>query len=198
MAALREVGAQIDALLPAPLAPAEERGSRGVQLSEPLPSEDPGLPRPDGLPPRFLVAAQDGLTDHARLVVGAWPRGEEVRSADRSAEAVVTRATAKAMRLKPGSVVHLPAVQGPDRAVKITGLVEPLAPRTTYWSHTDVLRTPACSPPPATPPSTPVTTGRPPCCSPPTRAPSCTAWTRSPRRTGGSAPTPPGSPRGTS
>lgn len=75
-AALREVGAQIDALLPAPLAPAEERGSRGVQLSEPLPSEDPGLPRPDGLPPRFLVAAQDGLTDHARLVAGAWPRGE--------------------------------------------------------------------------------------------------------------------------
>ncbi|MFH9206458.1 ABC transporter permease [Streptomyces albidoflavus] len=141
-AALREVGAQIDALLPAPLAPAEERGSRGVQLSEPLPSEDPGLPRPDGLPPRFLVAAQDGLTDHARLVAGAWPRGEGVRSADRSAEAVVTRATAKAMRLRPGSVVHLPAVQGPDRAVKITGLVEPLAPRTTYWSHTDVLRAP--------------------------------------------------------
>ncbi|SCD55354.1 putative ABC transport system permease protein, partial [Streptomyces sp. IgraMP-1] len=141
-AALREVGAQIDALLPAPLAPAEERGSRGVQLSEPLPSEDPGLPRPDGLPPRFLVAAQDGLTDHARLVAGAWPRGEGVRSADRSAEAVVTRATAKAMRLRPGSVVHLPAVQGPDRAVKITGLVEPLAPRTTYWSHTGVLRAP--------------------------------------------------------
>ncbi|MFB8417978.1 ABC transporter permease [Streptomyces albidoflavus] len=141
-AALREVGAQIDALLPAPLTPAEERGSRGVQLSEPLPSEEPGLPRPDGLPPRFLVAAQDGLTDHARLVAGAWPRGEGVRSADRSAEAVVTRATAKAMRLKPGSVVHLPAVQGPDRAVKITGLVEPLAPETTYWSHTEVLRTP--------------------------------------------------------
>ncbi|GAA2555833.1 ABC transporter permease [Streptomyces koyangensis] len=141
-AALREVGAQIDALLPAPLTATEERGSRGVQLSEPLPSEEPGLPRPDGLPPRFLVAAQDGLTEHARLVAGAWPRGEGVRSADRSAEAVVTRATAKAMRLKPGSVVHLPAVQGPDRAVKITGVVEPLAPDTTYWSHTEVLRTP--------------------------------------------------------
>ncbi|MGA5574218.1 ABC transporter permease [Streptomyces koyangensis] len=141
-AALREVGAQIDALLPAPLTATEERGSRGVQLSEPLPSEEPGLPRPDGLPPRFLVAAQDGLTEHARLVAGAWPRGEGVRSADRSAEAVVTRATAKAMRLKPGSVVHLPAVQGPDRAVKITGVVEPLAPGTTYWSHTEVLRTP--------------------------------------------------------
>ncbi|MGA5294508.1 ABC transporter permease [Streptomyces koyangensis] len=141
-AALREVGARIDALLPAPLTATEERGSRGVQLSEPLPSEEPGLPRPDGLPPRFLVAAQDGLTDHARLVAGAWPRGEGVRSADRSAEAVVTRATAKAMRLKPGSVVHLPAVQGPDRAVKITGVVEPLAPETTYWSHTEVLRTP--------------------------------------------------------
>ncbi|MFF8568433.1 ABC transporter permease [Streptomyces albidoflavus] len=140
--ALREVGAQIDALLPAPLTPAEERGSRGVQLSEPLPSEDPGLPRPDGLPPRFLVAAQDGLTDHARLVAGAWPEGKGVRATDRSAEAVVTRATAKTMRLKPGSVVHLPAVQGPDRAVKITGVVEPLAPATTYWSHTDVLRTP--------------------------------------------------------
>ncbi|MBL0804779.1 ABC transporter permease, partial [Streptomyces albidoflavus] len=108
----------------------------------PHPSEDAGLPRPDGLPPRFLVAAQDGLTDHARLVAGAWPRGQGVRSADRSAEAVVTRATAKTMRLKPGSVVHLPAVQGPDRAVKITGVVEPLAPATTYWSHTDVLRTP--------------------------------------------------------
>ncbi|MGW2263774.1 ABC transporter permease [Streptomyces koyangensis] len=141
-AALREVGARIDALLPAPLTATEERGSRGVQLSEPLPSEEPGLPRPDGLPPRFLVAAQDGLTEHARLVAGAWPRGEGVRSADRSAEAVVTRATAKAMRLKPGSVVHLPAVQGPDRAVKITGVVEPLAPETTYWSHTEVLRTP--------------------------------------------------------
>ncbi|MGW9380269.1 ABC transporter permease [Streptomyces albidoflavus] len=141
-AALREVGAQIDALLPAPLTAAEERGSRGVQLSEPLPSEEPGLPRPDGLPPRFLVAAQDGLTDHARLVAGAWPRGKGVRAADRSAEAVVTRATAKAMRLKPGSVVHLPAVQGPDRAVEITGVVEPLAPETTYWSHTEVLRTP--------------------------------------------------------
>lgn len=140
--ALREVGAQVDALLPAPLAPAEERGSRGVQLSEPLPSEDPGLPRPDGLPPRFLVAAQDGLTDHARLVAGAWPRGKGVRAADRSAEAVVTRATAKTMRLRPGSVVHLPAVQGKDRAVRITGVVEPLAPATTYWSHTDVLRTP--------------------------------------------------------
>ncbi|MEU2958004.1 ABC transporter permease family protein [Streptomyces albidoflavus] len=141
-AALREVGARIDALLPAPLTAAEERGSRGVQLSEPLPTEDPGLPRPDGIPPRFLVAAQDDLTGHARLVAGAWPRGEGVRAADRSAEAVVTRATAKTMRLKPGSVVHLPAVQGPDRAVRITGVVEPLAPATTYWSHTDVLRAP--------------------------------------------------------
>ncbi|MFB6597414.1 FtsX-like permease family protein [Streptomyces diastaticus] len=141
-ATLRAVGAEIDALLPAPLTAAPQNGSLGVQLSEPLPSEDPGLPRPDGLPPRFLVAAQDGLTDHARLVAGAWPRGEGVRAADPSAEAVVTRATAKTMRLRPGSVVHLPAVQGPDRAVRITGVVEPLAPRTTYWSHTEVLRTP--------------------------------------------------------
>ncbi|WP_436736888.1 ABC transporter permease [Streptomyces sp. BBFR102] len=154
-ATLREVGAEIDALLPAPLTAAPKDSSLGVQLSEPLPSEDPGLPRPDGLPPRFLVAAQDGLTDHARLLDGAWPKGEGVRAADRSAEAVVTRATAKTMRLKPGSVVHLPAVQGPDMAVRITGVVEPLAPRTTYWSHTDVLRAPGLL---AAPSSTPFTT----------------------------------------
>ncbi|MFD5181928.1 ABC transporter permease [Streptomyces sp. NPDC058372] len=139
---LREVGEEIDALLPAPLTAAPDQGSLGLQLSGSLPSEDPGLPRPDGLPPRFLVAAQDGLESHARLVAGAWPRGEDVRAADRSAEAAVTRATAEALRLKPGSVVHLPAVQGPDRAVRITGIVEPRAPQTPYWAHTEVLRTP--------------------------------------------------------
>ncbi|MFF8903633.1 FtsX-like permease family protein [Streptomyces olivaceoviridis] len=104
---------------------------------------DPWLPRPTGLPAHISLAAQNGLADHARVRTGRLPRAPHpVDASTPEVEAVVTAATAKALHIKVGSVVHMPAPGRDPLAVRVTGVLVPRDPDGAYWSTVPLLRTP--------------------------------------------------------
>ncbi|MGW3465751.1 ABC transporter permease, partial [Streptomyces olivaceoviridis] len=104
---------------------------------------DPWLPRPTGLPAHISLAAQHGLADHARVRTGRLPRAPHpVDASTPEVEAAVTAATAKALHIKVGSVVHMPAPGRDPLAVRVTGILVPRDPDGAYWSTVPLLRTP--------------------------------------------------------
>ncbi|AEY89452.1 hypothetical protein SHJG_4180 [Streptomyces hygroscopicus subsp. jinggangensis 5008] len=104
---------------------------------------DPWLPRPTGLPAHISLAAQNGLADHARVRTGRLPRAPHPADASTpEVEAAVTAATAEALRIKVGSVVHMPAPGRAPLAVRVTGILVPRDPDGAYWSTVPLLRTP--------------------------------------------------------
>ncbi|MGW2028638.1 FtsX-like permease family protein [Streptomyces sp. NPDC001356] len=104
---------------------------------------DPWLPRPTGLPAHISLAAQNDLADHARVRTGRFPRAPHpVDASTPEVEAAVTAATAKALRIEVGSVVHMPAPGRAPLAVRVTGVLVPRDPGSAYWSTVPLLRTP--------------------------------------------------------
>ncbi|MET8565931.1 FtsX-like permease family protein [Streptomyces flaveolus] len=104
---------------------------------------DPWLPRPTGLPARISLAAQSGLADHARVRTGRLPGARHpVDATTPEVEAAVTAATAKALHIEVGSVVHMPAPGRDPLAVRVTGILVPRDPDGAYWSTVPLLRTP--------------------------------------------------------
>ncbi|MGW2096911.1 FtsX-like permease family protein [Streptomyces olivaceoviridis] len=104
---------------------------------------DPWLPRPTGLPAHISLAAQNGLADHARVRTGRLPRAPHpVDASTPEVEAAVTAATAEALRIKVGSIVHMPAPGRAPLAVRVTGILVPRDPDGAYWSTVPLLRTP--------------------------------------------------------
>ncbi|MGW0282089.1 FtsX-like permease family protein [Streptomyces sp. NPDC003236] len=102
---------------------------------------EPWLPRPTGLPAKVTLVAQSGLAGHARVSAGRLPRAPARQDGD-EAEAAVSAATAEALHIKPGSVIHVPRLGGP-LTVRITGILAPRDPAGAYWSTVPLLRTPA-------------------------------------------------------
>ncbi|MEU1281166.1 ABC transporter permease [Streptomyces sp. NPDC005805] len=142
---LAEVDRRVHAMPADPLRAVAAESSHGVETSEPLLGTDRWLPRPETVPPHLTLAAQAGLPEHAKVVEGRLPavRGT-VTGRTKAIEAVVTPATAKALNITVGRVVHL-GDGGPGEAqlsVRITGLVEPRSPQGAYWSANSLLRTP--------------------------------------------------------
>ncbi|MFD3523668.1 ABC transporter permease [Streptomyces sp. NPDC058653] len=130
--------------LPAPLRADEGGSAYGVRTSEPVEGTDPWLPAPDSLPPMLTLAAQAGLDRHSTLREGRLPRaGGAVTAATGEVEAAVTAETARALRLKVGSVVHVPGVDRDELGVRITGIVVPRQPDNSYWSVETTLGSPA-------------------------------------------------------
>ncbi|MEV7812090.1 FtsX-like permease family protein [Streptomyces flaveolus] len=104
---------------------------------------DPWLPRPTGLPAHISLAAQSGLADHARVRTGRLPgAAHPVDATTPEVEAAVTAATAKALHIRVGSVVHMPAPGRDPLAVRVTGILVPRDPDGAYWSTVPLLRTP--------------------------------------------------------
>ncbi|NGO80362.1 ABC transporter permease [Streptomyces sp. YC504] len=136
-----------------PLTPDRSEVSYGAQTNRPKKALDPWLPRPEGKPAEFVISTQAGVDRHARVVEGRLPQGKGGTSTSGQAEAAVTVATAKALKIKLGSVIHFPAEGREPVGVKITGFVEPRNPQGSYWSFDPTLRTPAIalSPPAPTP-----------------------------------------------
>ncbi|WP_051844243.1 FtsX-like permease family protein [Streptomyces globisporus] len=133
---------EVRGLFPAPIRTDPEQTVHGVRTVKRVPGSDPWLPRPDGLPPEFVLSSPSGLTDHATLRQGRLPAGTAA-----APEAAVTPKTAESLHLKPGSVVHVPHKLGAEPvAVTITGIVEPRAPESPYWAVEPLLRTPALAP----------------------------------------------------
>ncbi|MEV6245599.1 FtsX-like permease family protein [Streptomyces sp. NPDC051742] len=138
-AVLREQRDKVRALVPEPLRTDPEQSVQGVRTVKRVNGLDPWLPRPDGLQPEFVLSAPSDLTRHATLRKGRLPAGTA-----RAPEAVVTAKTAASLRLKPGSVVHVPS-RGIAEPISftITGIVEPREPASPYWAVEPLLHTPA-------------------------------------------------------
>ncbi|MGQ4383299.1 FtsX-like permease family protein [Streptomyces sp. SAS_270] len=127
-----------------PLTPDRDQSSYGVRNTEALAVPDPWLPRPSGLPARVALAAQNGLADHARLRAGRLPRAAATATAQTDrVEAAVTAETAKALRIRVGSVIHVPAARHSSLAVTVTGILDPREPEGAYWTTQPLLRKPS-------------------------------------------------------
>ncbi|MGX1882579.1 FtsX-like permease family protein [Streptomyces sp. NPDC055287] len=154
-ALLAEQYRKAKALLPDGL-PADARQSAyGVHTIEPFAADDPWLPRPDGLPAKFSLSTQSALPVHSRPSEGRLPRAEAgtITGRTRAVEAAVTTATAKSLKLKVGSTVHVSSpLRSSSLAVTITGIVEPRRPELSYWSFEPLLRTPGLQYEPGTSP----------------------------------------------
>ncbi|MCX4980953.1 FtsX-like permease family protein [Streptomyces sp. NBC_00572] len=139
---LRKQRDELRALLPEPLRTDPKETVHGVRTVKRVEGLDPWLPRPDGISPELVLSSPSDLTGHTTLRKGRLPAG----TADRP-EAVVTAKTADSLRLKPGSVVHVPGrISAEPIAVTVTGIVEPRGPESPYWAVEPLLRTPVLAP----------------------------------------------------
>jgi putative ABC transport system permease protein len=139
---LAAVRAEVLATAEAPLVPDLEQSSYGVRSS--AAALDDWLPRPSGLPAELVLAAQQDLTSHARVTEGRMPRTDApVTVGTERVEAAVTEDTARTLRVRVGSVIHLPDVEGAPLEVRVTGIVVPRSPAGAYWATQPVLRAPA-------------------------------------------------------
>ncbi|MER6619507.1 ABC transporter permease [Streptomyces sp. NPDC000931] len=121
-----------------------DQSSYGVRTTRRLAAPDPYLSRPDGLAPQFHLVTPSGLAGHSRLRQGRLPKAPDgVTASTTAVEAAVTAETARKLNIEVGSVVHVPGVERAPLAVRVTGVVEPRAPRQAYWSATPVLRGPS-------------------------------------------------------
>ncbi|WP_406385527.1 FtsX-like permease family protein [Streptomyces sp. NBC_01618] len=127
-----------------PFVPDLSQSSYGVTTSVNQEVPEPWLPRPSGLPARVALVAQAGLADHARLSEGRLPRASgTVTATTPEVEAAVSTETAKSLRIKVGSVLHVPGAGRDALAVRVTGIVAPHDRDGAYWATDTLLRTPA-------------------------------------------------------
>ncbi|MFI6059726.1 FtsX-like permease family protein [Streptomyces sp. NPDC051286] len=120
------------------------QSSYGVTTSVNQAVPEPWLPRPSGLPAQVALVAQAGLADHARLSEGRLPHASgTVTAATPEVEAAVSADTAKILRIKVGSVLHVPGAGRDALAVRVTGIVAPRDRDGAYWATDTLLRTPA-------------------------------------------------------
>ncbi|SDK98518.1 FtsX-like permease family protein [Streptomyces indicus] len=140
---IRDTLPQVQEAIEDPLVTDRSQVAYGVQTKRPLDALDAWLPRPEGKPPAFMLAAQGEVDRHARVVQGRLPKGDENSATSMQAEAAVTTDTAKTLKIKVGSVIHFLSDKGPRVSVKVTGIVEPKRPEGSYWSFDSLLRTPA-------------------------------------------------------
>ncbi|MFD8936881.1 hypothetical protein ACFV0R_16795 [Streptomyces sp. NPDC059578] len=156
-AALRKGYADVVDALRAPLAADDAHSSYGVRTAEPPETLEDWLPEPRGLRPRFSLTAQQGLDAHAEVREGRLPRaGGAVTAESPAVEAVVSRETARRLKIKTGAVLRMPGVVRDPVAVRITGIVDPKDPDGPYWATQPLLRTPALVRVPSTVPDPPV------------------------------------------
>ncbi|MER5965920.1 FtsX-like permease family protein [Streptomyces sp. NPDC002057] len=137
-ALLQERYDKVRALLPKPLRTDPRQSVHGVRTVEWVGGIDTWLPRPDGIAPVFVLSSLSGLDSHATLRAGRAAAGTAARP-----EAVVSAKTAETLRIKVGSVVHMPSRTGTEPvAVTVTGIVEPREPEQSYWAVETQLHTP--------------------------------------------------------
>ena len=148
-AALRKQYAHVLDVVERPLVPDSGQSTYGVRNAGPLEAFEKWLPRPSGEPAQMSLAAQEGLAEHSRLRAGRLPRADgTVTAATSEVEAAVTTETAQHLRIKVGSVIHVPGVGRDPLAVRITGIVAPRDPEGAYWAAQPLLRTPSLIRPP--------------------------------------------------
>lgn len=140
-AKLRQRRDKLVPLLPQPLRVDPADSAYGARTTTRLPTLDPWLPMPDGIPPELVLDAPSALADNARYLSGRAPGARE----DGGMEAAVSENTAKTLHLKAGSVVHVSGTDGKPKAITITGVVRPLGVKRAFWSFDPTLHTPVNS-----------------------------------------------------
>lgn len=140
---LRRQYREVVATMPRPIRVDRTQSSYGAQTLKPPEGLDRWLPRPDSIASQFTLAAQAGVDTHARVREGRLPKGEGLTSDSLRVEAAVTADTARALKLRVGSALHVGSVLGERVTVRITGIVEPRRLKGAYWSYDPILRTPA-------------------------------------------------------
>ncbi|MFJ1601399.1 FtsX-like permease family protein [Streptomyces sp. NPDC088261] len=144
---------EVSGLLADPLRADTSQSARGVRTGRSLIGSDAWLPRHDGLPPQFALAAQAGLAAHSTVRHGQLPTADgRVTATTRTVEAAVSSATATTLRLSVGSMVHVGRAGSPTLTVRISGIVDPVRPSGSYWTSDSLLRTPHLSTTGAKPP----------------------------------------------
>ncbi|MFE9860065.1 FtsX-like permease family protein [Streptomyces sp. NPDC005780] len=136
---------QILAALPDSLRVDTGQSAYGARTRKPVEATDAWLPELNGGRPVFTLSAQTAVAEHSTPASGRLPRAAagSVNPATGTVEAAVTSATARSLRIKVGSTVHVAGARREPLAVRVTGIVEPLRPEQSYWSVESVLRTPA-------------------------------------------------------
>ncbi|MEU9622804.1 FtsX-like permease family protein [Streptomyces sp. NPDC088251] len=148
-APLAAVHRQVLSGLPDVVRPDTTQSAYGFRTAEPIAAGESWLPRPYGIDPALTYSTLPALRDHATLRAGTWPTVHgEVTTDGPEIEGAVTEETAKALRIKAGSVVSVPTQAGTPLTVRITGIVAPKRPEASYWSAQPLLRTPSLVPPP--------------------------------------------------
>ncbi|MEW2175853.1 FtsX-like permease family protein [Streptomyces sp. NPDC005406] len=135
---------RILAALPESLRADTGQSAYGARTLDPVEATDEWLPELNGGRPVFTLSTQAEVAEHSTLTSGRLPRttAGSVTPATPTVEAAVTSATARSLRIKAGSIVHVPRAEGAPLAVRVTGIVEPRRPQQSYWSVEPVLRTP--------------------------------------------------------
>ncbi|MFG2328697.1 ABC transporter permease [Streptomyces sp. NPDC048604] len=122
--------------LPAPLRTLPADSAYGVRTSKRVGALDAWLPKPNKLLPQLTLSTQSGVPRHSTLRAGRFAAGGD------EPEAVVTVATAEALRIKPGAVIHVPGDDARPLGIRITGIVEPRDRQSAYWAYEPTLHTP--------------------------------------------------------
>lgn len=118
----------------------------------PLAVTNPAPSAKADLPPVIEVSYRAALRDRTALVTGSLPSGQARITPGRHGHrgqvtftVAVTTATAARFSLRPGSVLDLaPAVGGdPPIVAKVTGIVRPLAPQSSFWQVDPAINAPS-------------------------------------------------------
>ncbi|BFV57312.1 FtsX-like permease family protein [Kitasatospora sp. CMC57] len=103
-------------------------GRRGSKTRE---LRDPGLSRPEGLPPELALLYLHGAQDHLRLTAGQWPTGGAVAG---PIPVALAANAAETIGIKLGSVLDGSALGlGPER-VQVAGLYTVGDPSDRFWA----------------------------------------------------------------
>ncbi|UQW99751.1 hypothetical protein [Streptomyces sp. RerS4] len=103
----------------------------GTTGNKPRPLSNPGLPRPNEIPPTLQLLFLPEVTSHARLVAGRWPSGG---SADGPVPVALSQSAADTYGVKVGTVLQaFPDVAGRLEA-EIVGLYTADDPDDAYWT----------------------------------------------------------------
>ncbi len=98
-----------------------------------------------GLGPQVEFLYRDALSRDSRLIAGHWPGSARQARGRTTLQIAVTPATAARFGLRPGSVLTI----GPSIGARVSGIIRPVRPSSSFWSLDPLAAAPELVPPAA-------------------------------------------------